>query len=150
MQTFIKALLMGLGACATSGCSSWTAETKVEESTYQAVSALDYVQSMQITQDPTHYHESSWLTAKVIGHQPSRAATTAWAAGRGALHAAITDQMEKHDASIWAKRAWQFISISYEAHAIRLNWQAGLRVTSIHHSPPTPVACEPSTTRTCL
>ena len=109
-----------------SGCSEWSREMRVEESAYQVLSAVDTIQTVQVTRRPDCYQESDPVTNFVIGNHPRAGAVIAWGVARAGLHAFVTDWMQREDAAPWAKRTWQALTIGYEARDVGQNWSIGL------------------------
>lgn len=138
-------------ACSTllmlSACATWSTETRIEEALYQTVSAMDVAQSVQIAKNPDQYAEASYPTATVIGRHPTVAGQVLWGVGRGAFHYLITDELERHDAPRWLRRAWQVVNIGIEGDVVHRNWQIGLHFG--HTVSTQPVLCEPPTTGSC-
>ena len=114
------------------GCSHWSHETRVEESVYQTLGAIDAAQSVQATRRYDCYSEADALTRSIIGPHPSAGAVIGYRAALGALHFAVTDALERDDGDIWLKRAWQLWTIGIEAHAVYVNFQVGATPFGVH------------------
>ena len=124
MKVIVLAVCLALG-----GCAEWGTETKVEEGLFQAVSAVDTMQSLAITRHPDELQESAWPTAAVLTHHPSAINPVLWGAGRGAAHAFITDRLECVDANDAVKRLWQGLTIGFEYQTVQNNHAIGIGYT---------------------
>ena len=124
---------------ALSGCADWSRETRVEESAYQLLSAVDTVQTYHGAKDPGCYTESDPITSMAIGDHPKPSAVLGYGVARAGLHAFVTDWMVHDDAAPWAVRTWELLSIGVEGRDVRGNWIIGLRVGS--STPPSYAPC---------
>ena len=126
-QAFAALLCLSLA-----GCSSWSRETRIEEATYQVLSAVDTAQTYHGAKDPACYTESDPITSMVIGNHPKPATVIGYGVARAGLHAFVTDWMVRDDAAPWAIRTWELLSIGVEGKDVHGNWVIGLRVGSAH------------------
>ena len=113
-------------ACA--GCASWSPETRIEESAYQVLNAVDAGQTLTIARDPDHFHEIA--SADLIGRHPSERSVAALFVAQAALHAGVTEALEAGGAPAWAVRLWQGATIAVEAKDIAGNTRIGIRFCS--------------------
>jgi hypothetical protein len=111
---------------ACSGCAGWTRETKIEESAYQTLSAIDIHQSVNVANDPAHFWENGYAASACIGQHPSSGSQIAWGVARSAIHLGVTQMLVTEQAPTWAMRAWQIVTIADEGHTVGLNFEHGL------------------------
>jgi hypothetical protein len=128
----MKTVVAILAAASVSGCAGWSTETKIEEGVYQTLSVVDTVQSAHAARTPG-YEEVGHPTSLFIGSHPTQGQAIGWGVARSAVHAAITDQLERHNAPVTLKRIWQGAGIAYEGKTVHFNYTQGLRLDgSIH------------------
>lgn len=132
------ALLLALPLTLT-GCADWSRETRIEEATYQVLSAVDTAQTFQAARHPECYGEGDPITSVVIGQHPKPGAVLGYGIARAGLHAFVTDWMVRDDASPTALRIWQALTLGIEGRDVRNNWVIGLRFSSA--TPPAYAPC---------
>lgn len=123
-------LLILLPMALLCGCVSFermSAETRSEEIVWQAVNAVDALQTYEIGRDPCYY-EAGTVTAALIGEHPGEGAVAAWALGTAWLHAVVTTWLVDQDAEPWLLRTWQAISLYDVGSAVYNNHQIGIRI----------------------
>ncbi len=101
-------------------------ETTVEEAVFQALNAVDTLQTFNIADDPAHYRES--MSAFVIGAHPSRASVAVWAVTKAAGHFLLTKYMFNNDVDPRIVRAWECVTIGVTAGTVANNYSIGLRM----------------------
>lgn len=129
-----RLLVTGAALLALAGCSvtEWSTETKLEESSWQALHVVDTVQTMEIARNPACYNEVE--LGPIIGYHPSTGSVAAWSASEIVLHAGVTALMENYDAPRWVRRGWQSIWLGSAANGVAVNFRAGLGVGSVNPS----------------
>jgi hypothetical protein len=99
-----------------------------EEVAFQTLSAIDTVQSLDISRHPQRWQEVDEPTRAILGAHPNEAQTVAWGIGRGAAHAAVTYALMRCDAPAWTVHAWEVVTIASEASTVRHNYRIGMQV----------------------
>ena len=108
-----------------SGCTTWSPETKVEESTFLTLHAVDGLQTANIHNTRGCYEaESAWA----MGREPSARSTTAYFAALAIAHVAITNLMVDHDAPPWMLRTWEFVGIAWNVRDVSHNAEIGINL----------------------
>ena len=115
-RSLISLLCLTLSACA------WSPETRVEESVYQALGAIDIVQSMKLARREDRYYEAAPLCSAIIGPRPTARQELAYGLGRAGLHALITNALRDG----WQRRVWEGVAIANEGYWVQLNYRIGL------------------------
>lgn len=111
------AALVWLGGCQSMGR---------EELTWQALHAIDVAQTLNAARDPC-YQEEAWLTAQLIGAQPSDGEVIAWGLGTAVFHAWISNTLEHRGAPVWVRKLWELGTLGHTSYAIGTNHQEGVR-----------------------
>ena len=94
------------------------------ELAYQAVHAVDTLQTLQIARHPKCYAENdqAWL----IGAHPSEGDVLAWGIGLAALHAAVMKALADREAPRWIQAGWQMVTLGMPAYDVAHNARIGL------------------------
>ena len=101
------------------------------ELAWQALHAVDVAQTLNAASDPC-YIEDAWLTAKLIGEQPSNGEVLLWGLGTAVLHAVIADVMQDRGAPQWLQNAWDYGSITLTGFAVKRNHDQGVRAYGVN------------------
>lgn len=113
-------LCLALGACAT-----WNTETKVEETTFLTLHAVDGLQTANIARTRGCFEaESGWA----IGREPSSSSTAAYFAAIAVAHFAVTDLLVKYHANPWIIRSWELVGIALGAQNVVHNASIGIKL----------------------
>lgn len=113
--------LLGLLA----GCQNL--ELDRNEIAWQTIHLVDVAQTLNASSDPC-YIEDAWLTAEIIGEQPSEAEVLLWGVGTAILHVVIANVLEDRGAPQWLQKAWDYGTITYTGYAVKSNYNEGVRM----------------------
>lgn len=116
-------------ACALTGCSALSPETRAEETAYQVLSAVDASQTLSIADHPAQFREMN----PAMGGHPRPANVAAYFAAGGATHFAMTYALSAANAPPWALRLWEVSGIGLEAVCVGNNFGSGIRPTLSFH-----------------
>jgi hypothetical protein len=118
-------LAIAILACLLAGCTTWSPETKVEETTFLTLHAVDGLQTADIHNTRGCYEaESAWA----MGREPSARSTAGYFAALAVAHVAITQLMIDYDAPPWALRTWELIGIAWNVRDVSHNAQLGIKI----------------------
>jgi hypothetical protein len=117
-----KLLLIVAMAMVASGCESLDRRELV----WQGLHAVDVAQTLNAAGDPC-YKETAWLTAKIIGEQPSDAEVLAWGVGTAVVHMLIANELERRDAPRWLQATWSIGTIVSTGYTVVDNHRNGVR-----------------------
>lgn len=104
-----------------------------EEQTWQALHAVDVVQTRHIVDDPC-FAEGNPVTRALIGREPSARSVIVWGVGAAALHAGVTELLLDHDHPT-AARWWQYVTIGDAAATVGHNFYVGVRIGGPNKTP---------------
>lgn len=108
------------------GCAAWPTETKIEETSFMTLHAIDGLQTANIRGTPHCYEaESAWA----MGREPSTGSTAAFFAVAAVAHFAVTDLLVNMHAKSWVIRAWELGSVAWDARDVANNAAIGIPVT---------------------
>lgn len=119
---FAHALIALIALSWLGGCQSLDRE----ELTWQALHAIDVAQTLNAARDPC-YEEEAWLTARLIGAQPSDGEVIAWGVGTAVFHAWISNALENRGAPTWVQKLWELGTLGHTSYAIGTNHEEGVR-----------------------
>lgn len=120
----VAILLLLLGGCAVQP-STWSKETRIEESAYQALHAIDLVQTLRVARHPDKYAENE--LAWILGKHPSQRSVVLWYASTTLLHVGITAELAQDGAPPFIQRGWEVLSLIDVAQAVHGNYAIGLK-----------------------
>lgn len=109
----MKALALIPLALCLGACADLSTETKVEETTWQALNVIDTVQTVQMQRQPLCYQETGEFG--INGRHPSEAAIVGFQAAMGLVHFGMTELFEHtRDAqgAEWLTRTFEIASIA--------------------------------------
>lgn len=121
----IRCLTIAILSFSLTACATWPTETKVEESTWLALQAVDGAQTADIQNHRDAYEQES---AFLIGRQPSTRSVATYFAAAAALHVGITEYMSANDWPLWARRTFEALTIADSARCVVGNADIGLHV----------------------
>jgi hypothetical protein len=127
----MRALIAVAVALGLAGCAPLSTETRIEETGYQVLAAVDMSQTLRVADTP-HYrqrHEDNPL----LGEHPSPVKVAAYFGACGASHYAVTWALTRLGAPPWALRAWEASGIALEAASVSNNAGDGVRPTLSFH-----------------
>ena len=127
----LRQFCVGLLAVLLCGCEGWSRETIAWESAYQAIHAIDGLQTLEIARHPNCYEEVAG--AHWLGSHPSEGDVAVWWGTMAALHAGVTQALVSNDASVGWMRFWQLVTLIQPAYSVGKNWSIGLHVGNVHH-----------------
>ena len=96
------------------------------ETTYQALHAMDMLQTLNGPAGDPCYTETGAIPNLLHGDNPSRREVVAWGVGWGLLHWGVSRELEQH-APDWMLTAWQALTIGEVAITIGHNHDIGIR-----------------------
>jgi hypothetical protein len=108
------------------GCATWTPETRIEEGAYQALHAVDGLETLRIADDPAHMYED---VSPFLGKHPAPHSVVALFAVTSVGHFGVTELLVRRGAPPWVLRTWEGIGIGVEAACVTDNYA--------HHVTPT-------------
>jgi hypothetical protein len=120
-----------MACCALGGCAM-SPETRIEESAFQAVHAVDALQTLdirdchhdgQIFRESRNALDSGWA----IGAHPSDHAVYEYMGAEAAAHGAVSWALSRY-APPWTTRTWELVTIGIDANTVRGNFAIGMRV----------------------
>src|SRR5215831_4548077 len=107
----MRSILLVLVSITSSGCASFSTETKAEESAWQALNITDAIQTYRgPVQRPECFHEQG--TYGILPGHPTTTQLAAWAVGWGSLHLGVTKLLSDHFDNPWPTRIWEMVSIT--------------------------------------
>lgn len=120
----MKFLIAMMAALSLTGCATWPTQTRIEESSFLALHAVDGLQTSQIASTPhVHEAESEWA----LGPEPSSGRVAAYFAALALAHIAITNYLVTHHAKPWVIRTWEFLGIGWDIGDVMHNASLGIR-----------------------
>lgn len=96
------------------------------EVTWQTLHAIDVSQTLNAASDPC-YMETSWMTKRLIGEQPSDADVLVWGIATAITHRWISNALEARDAPRWVQAVWDLGTIGHTGYAVVNNHHNGVR-----------------------
>lgn len=102
-------------------------ETSIEEAVFQALNAMDAVQTIQIAQHPERWREQQ--AEFLIGSHPSTGSVVALKAAEGFGHYAVTYGLVQLDARPGIIRAWECITVGWVGATVAHNYSIGIKVS---------------------
>lgn len=110
-------------SCAGCATAHWNTETKVEESAFLTLHAVDGLQTANICHTPHRFEaESTWA----LGREPRAGRTAAYFALIALGHIAITNLMIEHHAPEWIIRTWELGGIAWDVRDVAHNAEIGI------------------------
>jgi len=121
---FLLSLL--LPGCALFHGDKWTTQDKVLETTWQIAHAVDWGQTLYISDHPTLFHENSF----VLGEHPSRSEVNIYMAAETILHPVVTNYLprDKKILGVPIRTWWQSITIVRKVDLVRSNYMLGIKL----------------------
>jgi hypothetical protein len=108
-----------LSASAICGCSTIPGEQMSYEIGYQALHAVDTMQTLD-------FKKRGWIENNpLLGRHPSDSEIIAYMAAESVSHMLITKTLAERHAPMWLQRMWHYLSIS---------WNGALVIGNAHHS----------------
>jgi hypothetical protein len=124
-----SALLLSFVACSTLQHDPWTTEDKMLEGTWQTLHAIDWSQTLNISDREDRYHEINPL----IGEHPSRTKVNTVMGAAALLHPIVVNWLPRKvkvfGFDLPARAIFQSISISSTGGLVTSNFDIGLRIT---------------------
>lgn len=108
-----------------SGCVSMDRS----EYAYQALHAVDTLQTYQVSQSRCGRSEQDPVTRTLIGRHPDAGGVIAWAVGVGYGHAWFSDYLTRHDAAPWVRSMWNMTTIGVTTATVIENNANGIGLT---------------------
>ena len=126
----MRCFLVFVAMSALAGCANLSHETVAEESMWQAENVIDFMQTTEISREPTHFYEDGTMSV-FTGPHPSEGQVIAYSALFGAAHFAVTEvlNLETQGEYPWLERTWQFAGLCFKTNVIRTNHRHGLSFT---------------------
>jgi hypothetical protein len=120
-KTFLVCIAFIVSSLSTlpAAASDWTAEDTAWQASFLALHVVDWGQTRDIAAQPNRYHE----TNPILGEHPSQARVDRYFAATAILHTAVAYTLPPK----W-RRAWQYVSIGYQAGFVASNYNIGLRI----------------------
>lgn len=126
----MKLTTLILVALLCAGCSTWNPETRIEETSFLTLHAVDGFQTAAIAHTPGTYEaESAWA----MGREPTAGRTAAYFAAVALIHFAVTDYMCSHHAPEWLIRTWELGGIAWDVRDVTHNYEIGLGPFKVHN-----------------
>jgi hypothetical protein len=101
------------------------------EAQWQALHAVDTIQTFHLTHDPRYKEvESAWL----IGEYPSDTTVLAWSVGFAMMHAGVTQWLIENDHDKLSK-AWQYLTLTSVCNTVGNNAAIGIRIGAPNAGP---------------
>ena len=107
-----------------SGCSTWSTQDIVMESTWQALHVIDWQQTLNVADNPDQYYELN----PFIGKHPSRGKVNSSMGLYAVGHAVITHYIPR-GWQCWklpCRTYWQGITLGTKAGIVYWNYSVGL------------------------
>lgn len=123
-----------LGALLIAGCANIRIDPY--EANYQALTVVDYTQTLDIVRRPDCLHELGLLTTPVIGSEPTATGVTSWFVVMDIAHLAISNWLNREvdatDSNRWrtVRATWRVFSIGFEGLTVGQNFQRGIEPLS--------------------
>jgi hypothetical protein len=111
------------------GCAALAPETRVEETAFQVIHAVDTAQTIDIRRHPgLHECAGPMGAAWAIGEHPKDHQVYEFMAAEGLLHLAITEALSRSSLPRGWVRAWELVTIGIDSGVVAHNFSLGLKV----------------------
>jgi hypothetical protein len=122
----LLALFSALGGCAT-----MSEQARVTEVAWQTLNAVDIGQTVTISREPTHWHETNPGLCAIATSHPDTGKVYSVMIGDAVLHYAVTRLLDNqdHGAGAWhvANMAWQSVTLGEKTYNVVHNFDVGLK-----------------------
>jgi hypothetical protein len=132
VRKFVPLSLIAVCAASLGGCASLSRETLAEETTFQVLNAIDFMQTTQIARNPTHYYEDGTMSV-FTGPHPSERQVVFYSLAIGTVgHLCTTLALNEltEDHGPWPVRSWEAASLAFKFNVVITNHNHGLSFTT--------------------
>jgi hypothetical protein len=120
-----------LALLALSGCATLSPEARVTEVAWQTLNVIDIGQTVTISREPAHWHETNPGLCALASNHPATGKVYAIMIGDALLHYAVTALLDDKDTGRgpWhvANIAWQFVTLGEKGYNVAHNFDVGLK-----------------------